>query len=350
MDNTDLVRRRTRLLLPLVLVSLAGVTGCAEDLDDLKAAANKVKDKADAGDAPAADLSKDEALDLARYGIGTVAILSGADATALFGPQEAQNTDLANITDAPNVVGADDVGILAITERVTDCPGGGTITYIRDDQGPPWFSEGDTYTTTYDNCITGPVTTNGSRIFRVDVLQGQQWVTTPWSLKTTMSRQNFSVASPWGTRVVDGVSAIEMSSDDNVVYTQVTTGDWTNTRTNGGNATMSTSNYTISHTWDENLNTFALEFDVASTSAIFDDVVTRTLIPLSGTIGQPPDAGEAEIIRTSPAGTVSIVTVTALPGGLARMAIDSDGDGIIDSVQDTTWAQIGIDAYLYQFF
>lgn len=324
----------------LFLFSLS-LVACGEDVRTLKARAENLKDKVE--ELPS--ISDGQVLGLVRYGIGAVAVLSGSDANALFGTVEEQNPDLVNITN-DNV----ELGVLAITERVTNCPGGGTITYVRDDQGPPWFSQGDTYTTTYADCVSGVVTTNGSRIFRVEEQQGQQWVVAPWSLTTSMERQAYTVSTPWGTRTVDGVSSISLSSPDNVVITQVNSGQSASTNDVAGETLMTTNDYVITHTWDEANNTFSLEFDVSTTGPIFDDVAVRTLSPLTGPINQIPTAGQAEIVRTSSAGNTSIVTATLMDNGLTRMEMDTNGDGVVDWTQDVNWTQLGIEQYLYQYF
>lgn len=337
----DRSHRAAAAQLPFVLsLSIALLTACTEDPNGPASRAQRLAGK----------LTADDALDLTRYSLGTVAVLSGSDTQALFGAKDQQNPDLANITNSPATTGSDDLSIAAITERVTPCPGGGTITYIQDNQDPPSFSQGDSYTTTFAGCVSGTTTTNGSRIFRVDLLEGQPYVTAPWAMTTSMTRENFTVVSLWGEHSVDGVSTIALSSADNIVYTQVTTGDWARTRNNGGTTTMSTNNYTISNTWDENLRTFTLEFDVASTSDQFGDVHVHTQEPLSGTIFQTPASGRFTIERTGIDGSLSIVTVTALPNGLVRMEIDNNGDGVVDTVQEVSWYQIGVERYLFQYF
>ena len=59
-----------------------------------------------------------------------------------------------------------------------------------------------------------------------------------------------------------------------------------------------------------------------------------TIVPLQAADGQDPESGE---ILISGNGTVHIVIESST---LVRIDIDSDGDGIVEDIQYTTWAAL----------
>ena len=355
-------RVTARCVVPSFSLLLATLlfSGCAEELPQIPAQTNPAEtDSPETGNGGGTSSSSDntDSVSLAKATFSTIDLLSSGNGEALAARQSSQDSgSLTNdlVTIASSADSSSQLSIAAVRETVRDCSGGGTVTYTRDDQGPPWFSEGDSYTSTFDQCVTGSppneVTTNGSRTFRVDTLDGQVWVTTPWTLKTTLSRTNFTVTTASTSRVVDGDSSVELGTEDGVVFRQVTSGDRATTRTTDGTERTSARDYTITYTWDRSVNTFTLEFDVATQSSQFNDVHAQTLTPLTGTIAQPPSSGQAQIEQTDPDGNTSIVTIEAMSGGLALVSEDSDGDGVVDSTREIPWSQIGIEAYLSQPF
>ncbi len=102
--------------------------------------------------------SPEAAVGLSRKALAVVATTAGADPFALWSTPRAKTPDVVHVLE-----NGGRVMIEAITEQVIPCPGVGTLTVIRDDQGLPWPSQGDSHTRLFSDCLQGQATLNGVR-------------------------------------------------------------------------------------------------------------------------------------------------------------------------------------------
>lgn len=294
-------------------------------------------------------------------GQGGVNVLSlaGGDLAPLEAPWQARDDQLLRITSNPDLhAGADDdvrdLAMAAITETVLPCSGGGTETLTQDNIDPPWFSAGDTFTTTFDQCLRGNTLYNGQRIFAVDDMVGMPYVDPQWSITTTISRVGFTRSNQLNGEVTlsEGSATTELTGSQvagpfQVEYLQRSFGGWNRSRPNQGTEVTSTSRFDITYGWDN--SRFTWEFDVSLSSSLFGDTEVVSLEVLSGQIGMPPDSGQFRATKSVAAAT-SIQLVTVLGNGQVQVETDSDGDGVVDNVATMDWFQVMLEPILYQFF
>lgn len=222
--------------------------------------------------------------------------------------------------------------------------GNGSITITRDDKDPAGRSAGDTVTTKFNNCVQFGQTLNGTRSNSVDALTGTPFAVAPWSLSTTRSTDMTSAGTNRST-VEKSTSTVKVSSPDNLVNTQNVTGEGTTTTTRGTAAPVTRNQkFTINTVTDLNTFTTKKDLDIQSSTDTGATRSVKTVQPLQGSMGGPPDSGVLEIKEVDAAAGVNrLVRVTAQPNGQAQVEIDNNGDGTIDTTVTTSWfAVIGI--------
>lgn len=246
-----------------------------------------------------------------------------------------------------------------VTETQFPCSGGGLQTRTVNNQAPPWFSAGDVYTTTYQDCVLGATLINGARIFSVDSMTGQPYVDSTWETTTTMSRQGFSrtntvtgnVSLAEG-RVTTSLAGTQLATNPGwFAYVQTTSSEFSRQWDNNGATQTRSGSTQISYRWEDTpASAFEWEFDVSLSSSQFGDSAARTLSVLTGIRGQPPESGQLEISRTGIDGVTQRSLVTAIGAGNVRVETDIDNDGVIDTTQTMSWNQLVIEPLLYQIF
>lgn len=269
-------------------------------------------------------------------------------------PWLAKDTDLINSIRTRARLPDDVIQPDATTSTTSPCVGGGSMTTTTNNQGPPWYSEGDVFTTVYNNCVRGNTQLSGQRSYAVEVMQGQQFVDPDWSLTTTMSRDLLKIDLLAGSEnTVLGTATTAVTVTNSTQYSQTLQGGWQNERVDANGEPLSDSaEYLVTYEWDETPDgVYQWDFEVTTTSSnpVIPDTASRTLETLTGPNNLSPNAGKLEIIRTLEA-TTETTTVTALGDDRVLVEIDEDGDGTIDSSNETTWQQVVLDSFLYQFF
>ena len=280
-------------------------------------------------------------------GSSNILSLAAPGSSQLETPWDARDKDLMRIAEARTPDSQITLG--AVFEVSTACTGGGTQTDIQNNEPPPWYSQGDSYTTVYAACIVGNTQTDGQQSYSVDVLVGQPYVDTTWSTGTTIARDltktnlltgeiSFSIG-----RISEQLSVVE-----NTQFTQVFSGGSNRNWLNNGVDQVGTEEYSVTYTWDETTQQFQWDFDVSSINTVLGDSTAITTQTLTGTLGLPPESGQFKSTKTQ--GSVTIVaTITATGAGNVLIETDSNGDGLIDTVETSTWNQLILDSVLNQF-
>ena len=293
-------------------------------------------------DAPALSQSADNAQVTAAAAIEAFATASGST-TGDFVPTAAVSAL------------ATDVGALAVTTTVRFCSsppagavdtGKGNVTTVVNDADPVGRSTGDSVTETFNNCVQGARTTNGTHSHTINTLTGTPG-TGVFTLDTTrMTDKTTTTATSSST--TKGTSTVKESSTDGVTTTRSIIGTDSHTRTAGTATNTSTEDINMTGSTNAANNTFTHSGNIKSTSTTRGTHEVATPTPLSGTIGAPPTAGVILITHTPPAGstaTKSITRITAQADGTVLLEVDSNGDGVVDTTTTTTWAGlIGIGA------
>ncbi|MDH5219419.1 MAG: hypothetical protein OEX19_17065 [Gammaproteobacteria bacterium] len=280
-------------------------------------------------------------------GSGNILSLAAPGSSQLETPWDARDTDLIRIASARTP--DSEITLGAVFEVTTACTGGGTKTDIQNNEPPPWYSQGDSYTTVYAACIVGDTQTVGQQSYTVDVLTGQPYVDTTWSTGTTIARDltktnmltgevSFSIG-----RITEQLAVVE-----NTQFTQVFSGGSNRNWLNNGVDQIGTEAYSVTYTWDDTTQQFQWDFDVSSTNTVLGDSSAITTQTLTGSLGSPPENGQFKSRKTQGSVT-STATITATGAGTVLVETDSDGDGIVDTVETSTWNQLILDSILNQF-
>lgn len=237
------------------------------------------------------------------------------------------------------------IGTFAVTTATIFCgadptadTGNGSIITVRDDVDPPGTSTGDTVKVTFTDCNQFGRMINGSRTYTVVNASGTPGPGAVFALETTRSA-DMTTVSTRGTRLSVNTAAAKISSTGTVV-TATNSGDGTDTMTLvGGTPDSNARTFSAESTHDSSNQTFTRSFKSTSKSTTQGDQTVETITPLSGVAGAPPTAGVIKISIVNPTANVNrITTVTALPGGLVKIEVDNNGDGVIDSTVEVPWS------------
>jgi len=245
------------------------------------------------------------------------------------------------------------ISIDAITESVTDCTGGGVKVAVVDDQTPDGYSQGDIFTTRFEDCVEGGSTVNGQREHVVEILTGEQNVDPNWSIttiKTQNVQQTNNISS--GVTSVNGGTSIAVDVQDAVNFNQKVLGGWTLTHPSDTSSFREVVEFDVAFSWQTVPNgSYTWDFTVSTitTNPNFPQTSSKTLETLSGPNELPPTEGKIQISRTL-SGISQLTFITALGGDNVLIEMDKDADGIIDSSFDSTWELVTLDPILYQFF
>jgi len=222
--------------------------------------------------------------------------------------------------------------------------GNGSVTYINNDIDPPGRSTGDNVETIYANCthsvlLTGEVVIDGSIRYVVNDLHGAPAQTDVWNIDTTATA-NLTVSTPLASRTTTSNFNLQYGSTDGVVVTRAIKGDASYVQSIAGMQSEISRVYDAVYTEDKASQTYESRFDVTRENAGIGSKRYATTPALSGPVGQPPESG-AMTVTEAIAGVTSIVTITALGTGNVQVDTDSNGDGVIDQTEQTTWSDIG---------
>lgn len=236
-----------------------------------------------------------------------------------------------------------------LTTTTDPCLGGGSVTVTVDDVDPAGPSTGDTYTSTYTDCIMwGNRTLNGTSTFEIVTLTGDPTQPPPaiWAIETTVVT-DMTVVSSQSTRVSTGTFSFAAGTTDGVAYTRAVNGDSKQTVTVGAAPPRTeTTSIDTALSWDVGAGTYVDTVTINSVGGHGGDLVVETLEPLSGSMTTetgtwrisfaPPSAGILRATRTSATAT-SIRTYTAQSDGTVQIETDADGDGTPESTTVTRW-------------
>lgn len=236
-----------------------------------------------------------------------------------------------------------------LTTTTDPCLGGGSVTVTVDDVDPEGPSSGDTYTSTYTDCIMwGNRTMNGTNAFEIVTLTGDPTQPPPaiWAIETTAAT-DMTVTSTQSTRVTLGTFSFAAGTTDGVTYTRAAKGDSEQTVTVGAAPPRTeTRNVDTALSWDVGAATYVDTVTINSTGGHGGDLAVETLEPLSGSTNAgtgtwtnsfgPPTAGVLVVTRTNATAT-SIRTYTAQSDGTVQVETDANGDGTPESTTVTRW-------------
>ena len=193
-------------------------------------------------------------------------------------------------------------------------------------------SAGDSYSTTYNNCVEGGVTMNGGVGATLGTLVGD--TSGDYQISGSFSFNNLSISYSGFAVTIDGDMTYSASRTGSQVSVTLQIPSLTTTDPSGSSTIA---NATLQYSLNE--STLAYSYTISATlsgTTIGGQVTVATITPFEGTGVGYPESGS---MRITGAGDSS-VTVTAIGGGSVRLDVDSNGDGTVDSTSTTTWAAL----------
>jgi len=218
-----------------------------------------------------------------------------------------------------------DVGSVAVTWD--DADNSGTLT------------SGDSFSMNFNSCTFYSVnaTISGGLAMTNMVFTGNPGVTTAWSAKADFTFNNASVQEGSVSGQLNGDMGFDLSTTDSITDTGSISGSSLTVVQNGRTTTLS--NYAIDFTQNANSGAYTL----AINGGVYDtklggkiDVKTTTTFSGINLAAGAPDTGS---LTMTGANNTSVV-LTAQGGGNVQLQIDSNGDGQVDSVVNTTYNQL----------
>lgn len=222
----------------------------------------------------------------------------------------------------------------AIPPETTDCAVSGTVTVSGDIANPLTLTGGDTFTLVFDACDDGAGIVDGTYAMRITSFSGDL-LSGDFSMSIAVTLTGFDLTADGQTVSVNGDISVSMTSSASPTQTVTMT-----------SASLSVSDGTDSHTLtsysavqsvDQFTSAYTLEVSGTLSSTAFDGSVTFvTSVELVGDGTGFAFSGEIRVTGAQSA-TIEIIV---LDGDLIRLDIDLDGDGIIDEIVDTSWAEL----------
>ncbi|MEJ2138765.1 MAG: hypothetical protein P8Y61_04805 [Gammaproteobacteria bacterium] len=232
-----------------------------------------------------------------------------------------------------------DVGIQEVIELPPeDCLVTGTVTLSADLSDPFTISVGDRITAVFANCDDGDgAVTDGRLQLIIRAIAGDP-LTDVFLLRTDVSLTSFAITEDGETTSADGSFELTLDSlDYPVVFTRLL-GDSLTGTADGDTRTLIN--------FDETVETNLGDLPYPSVVTAFGTLASRVLegrvdfdtpVPVAGPAGDAPDTGEILITGLDGA-TIRIVV---LGQSSVELRLDFDGNGSVDEVQPTTWAELG---------
>lgn len=164
---------------------------------------------------------------------------------------------------------------------------------------------------------------------------------TNYSLSATASLTAFSIADATGTDTIGGDLELTDKSQDGGVTNQSTLkGSSLSDKSSKLNATLTLENFSLAGTDDSNSQTYSYSGSghvIDSALSGYVDFQISTNNPFTGSDN---DTYASQGIITITGANNSSVTLTAIDNTTVTLAIDSNGDGQVDSTSNVAWATI----------
>jgi len=215
-----------------------------------------------------------------------------------------------------------------------DCAVSGTVTVSGDIANPLTLSANDTFTLVFAACDDGAGVVNGTYAMRVTTFSGDL-LSGSFALDVSVTLTGFQITANDQTATVNGDISVAMTV--NASPTQTISVTASSLSVSDGSASHTLTGYSAMQTVDQLTGAYTLDVSGTLSGSDFSGRVTfATTIDLVGDGTGFAFDGEIQINGARSA----TIHVIVLDGVLVRLEIDNDGDGVIDEIVDTSWAEL----------
>lgn len=215
------------------------------------------------------------------------------------------------------------------------CTDGGTVTVSFNDQDNDQApSVGDSMTLSFSNCAEFGETANGSLSVDITELSGDIVNGIgPWRFAMVVTLDNLSISSDTGTGTIAGQMTVAISGNADVEARAELSIDTLTAEDSSGNA-VRMDNISIVVLGDANIQEDSVTINGTITISDYGVVTLTTIEPLrQRAMDLYPYAGS---IRLTGADNTSVM-LTVIDEVRVRLDVDADGDGIAETMIETTW-------------
>lgn len=219
----------------------------------------------------------------------------------------------------------------AVQTQSQNCDTGTLSVSFNDADNNLSLSTGDSVSLSASQCAFAGVTLNGSISMSNVVVTGDEF-TPPYLLQFSLQTSGFSVSAGAETVAMSGGGTIAESSSDAVSYTSTFSGNGISITAVGENLTLT--DYAITET--ENRATGAYSYAINATissSGLGGSVRVTTDVALAGVDPSDPDSGQLTCVGRNN----TSVTLTVIDSMTVQLAVDQDGDAIVDNTYMVSW-------------
>jgi hypothetical protein len=221
-----------------------------------------------------------------------------------------------------------------IPPETTDCAMGGTVTISGTIANPLTLSGGDTFTLVFAACDDGAGVVNGTYAMRITSFTGDL-IGGTFSMAVSVTLTGFQMTADEQIVSVNGEISVSLAT--NASPTQSVSMSSSSLRVSAGGSSNTLTNYSAVQSIDQFTGAYTLDVSGTLSSSEFSGSVTfATSVDLIGDGTGFAYSGQVRINGAQSA-TIEIIV---LDGQLVRLDIDFDGDGVIDEIVDTTWAEL----------
>jgi len=217
------------------------------------------------------------------------------------------------------------------------CDVSGSITLSGDLSNPLTLSAGDRFSIDASNCDDGlGEVTNGALDLTIDVLDGD-FLGGLYDMSMSMDIMNFQVTTAADTVLSNGDSTVTLNTLMTPFVSASVSGASLATSSNSSAETLT--NYAAQQTLDGGVTPSPYTFDASGTldSSQLDGVVDyETPVTFQGFDAGYPESGQ---LLVTGAGNTS-ARLIAVDSVNVTIEIDSNGDGVVDEVINTTWVDL----------
>lgn len=224
--------------------------------------------------------------------------------------------------------------MLAAVSGSTSCSAGGSVALSGGTASQTTLTIGDTVTLTFTDCNDGTALVNGELKMQVKSFSGD-FVSGLYSLGVDVTVTNFSVTENGKTATANGDISLLADTTQSPSIHETITGNSLSVTAAGATDTLS--KYSLMLVADTVGNTYSIDASGTLTSSAFDGSVSfTTQTKLVGTGTGYASSGDL-LITGANGGTIHVVV---LDGTNVRLEVDFNGDGQVDQVIDSTWADL----------